>query len=221
MGKSFTEFSSGLRNVGGAFAATRDKVLLYTAALTGAAAGTALFVNNSLNRIDNLTDLAASLGVTVEELQGLKLAGNEAGIEANDFIKIIGGLSDTVDELNTKTTGANSAVEKLGTSFTRTEQNGVTIIRGIMATGEETKKATKEMEKLSPKALALQSFNRARSAYAGVIGEVRPMIIGTRLRNRGTRAFYRIRIPAQSRQAADDLCGRIRKVGGACIVLRT
>jgi hypothetical protein len=71
------------------------------------------------------------------------------------------------------------------------------------------------------KALALQSFNRARSTYAGVIGEVRPMIIGTRLRNRGTRAFYRIRIPAQSRQAADDLCGRIRKVGGACIVLRT
>lgn len=71
------------------------------------------------------------------------------------------------------------------------------------------------------KALALQSFNRARSAYAGVIGETRPMIIGTRLRNRGTRAFYRIRIPAQSRQAADDLCGRIRKVGGACIVLRT
>jgi hypothetical protein len=156
VGKSFTEFSSSLKNVGGAFAATRDKVLLYTAALTGAAAGTALFVNNSLNRIDNLTDLAASLGVTVEELQGLKLAGNEAGIEANDFIKIIGGLSDTVDELNTKTTGANSAVEKLGTSFTRTEQNGVTIIRGIMATGEETKKATKDMEKLSPKALALQ-----------------------------------------------------------------
>lgn len=71
------------------------------------------------------------------------------------------------------------------------------------------------------KALALQSFNRARSAYAGVIGEARPMIIGTRLRNRGTRAFYRIRLPAQSRQAADDLCGRIRKVGGACIVLRT
>jgi hypothetical protein len=71
------------------------------------------------------------------------------------------------------------------------------------------------------KSLALQSFSRARSAYAQVIGEVRPMIIGTRLRNRGTRAFYRIRIPAQSRQAADSLCGRIRHVGGACIVLKT
>lgn len=71
------------------------------------------------------------------------------------------------------------------------------------------------------KALALQSFSRARSTYAGVIGEVRPMIIGTRLRNRGTRAFYRIRIPAETRQAADNLCGKIRRVGGACIVLRT
>lgn len=71
------------------------------------------------------------------------------------------------------------------------------------------------------KSLALRSFSQARSRYAGVIGEVRPMIVGTRLRSRGTRAFYRVRIPAQSRQAADTLCGRIRTVGGACIVLRT
>ncbi|MFD0934956.1 SPOR domain-containing protein, partial [Methylobacterium trifolii] len=71
------------------------------------------------------------------------------------------------------------------------------------------------------KSLALQSFSRTRATYAKVIGDVRPMIIGTRLRNRGTRAFYRVRIPAESRQAADGLCGKIRSVGGACIVLRT
>jgi hypothetical protein len=71
------------------------------------------------------------------------------------------------------------------------------------------------------KSLALASFQRARTAYAKAIGEVRPMIIGTRLRNRGTRAFYRVRIPAESRQAADAVCGRIRGAGGACIVLKT
>nr|WP_244478543.1 lytic transglycosylase domain-containing protein [Methylobacterium sp. Leaf113] len=71
------------------------------------------------------------------------------------------------------------------------------------------------------KALALQSFTRTRKLYTSVIGDVRPMIIGTRLRSRGTRAFYRIRIPAQSREAADILCGKIRQVGGACLVLRT
>ena len=71
------------------------------------------------------------------------------------------------------------------------------------------------------KSLALASFQRARSRYTSVIGEVRPMIIGTRLRFRGTRTFYRVRIPAESRGAADGLCQKIRHVGGACIVLRT
>jgi hypothetical protein len=71
------------------------------------------------------------------------------------------------------------------------------------------------------KSLALQSFARTRKLYTSVIGDARPMIIGTRLRSRGTRAFYRIRLPAQSREAADALCGRIRQVGGACLVLRT
>jgi len=71
------------------------------------------------------------------------------------------------------------------------------------------------------KSLALASFQRARSRYANVIGEVRPMIIGTRLRFRGSRAFYRVRIPAESRNAADAVCQKIRNVGGACIVLRT
>jgi SPOR domain len=46
------------------------------------------------------------------------------------------------------------------------------------------------------------------------------MIIGTQLRNRGTTAFYRVRVPADSRTAADTLCNRIRSAGGACVVLR-
>jgi hypothetical protein len=48
---------------------------------------------------------------------------------------------------------------------------------------------------------------------------VRPMIIGTRLRYRGTRTFYRVRAPAETRQAAEQLCRNIRTAGGSCIVL--
>ncbi|KAA2237470.1 lytic transglycosylase domain-containing protein [Salinarimonas soli] len=69
------------------------------------------------------------------------------------------------------------------------------------------------------KDLALASFRRARTSYASLLGDVRPMIIGTRMRSRGTRPFYRIRVPAQTRRAADELCGRIRATGGSCIVL--
>jgi hypothetical protein len=69
------------------------------------------------------------------------------------------------------------------------------------------------------KARALASYARARESYASVLGDIRPMIIGTRLRSRGTRAFYRVRVPAATRPAANELCSRIRSVGGSCLVL--
>ena len=71
------------------------------------------------------------------------------------------------------------------------------------------------------KARALASFDRARIGLASVLGDTRPMIIGTRLRTRGTRAFYRVRVPAASRQEADAICGRIHAARGACVVLRS
>jgi Transglycosylase SLT domain/SPOR domain len=66
---------------------------------------------------------------------------------------------------------------------------------------------------------ALASFMRERQRYASLIEDTRPLIIGTRLRSRGSRTFYRVRVPAPTRSAANALCGRIRSVGGSCIVL--
>lgn len=71
------------------------------------------------------------------------------------------------------------------------------------------------------KQIALQSFQRMRQLYAAALGDVRPMIIGTRLRSRGVRAFYRVRLPAQTRPAAEAICQRLQSAGGSCVVLRT
>ncbi len=71
------------------------------------------------------------------------------------------------------------------------------------------------------KARALASFAAASRRYAAVIADTRPMIVGTRLRTRGTHAFYRVRLPATTRIAADALCTRIRAIHGACLVLRS
>jgi len=49
---------------------------------------------------------------------------------------------------------------------------------------------------------ALAAFRRTSQAYASLLKDTRPMIIGTRLRYRGTRTFYRVRAPAETRQAA-------------------
>jgi Transglycosylase SLT domain/SPOR domain len=71
------------------------------------------------------------------------------------------------------------------------------------------------------KSVALASFGRAQQRYSRLIGDLRPMVIGTRLRSRGTRVFYRVRAPAATRQEATKLCDRVRAAGGACIVLRS
>lgn len=71
------------------------------------------------------------------------------------------------------------------------------------------------------KAIALASFERMRSRFASIIGDRRPMVIGTRLRSRGTRRFYRVMVPAQSRSEADRVCRLVIAAGGACTALRT
>lgn len=71
------------------------------------------------------------------------------------------------------------------------------------------------------KARALASFQRASARHRTIIGELEPMIIGTRLRSRGTRAFYRVRLPAATRAEATALCRRIQIDRGACVVLRS
>ena len=71
------------------------------------------------------------------------------------------------------------------------------------------------------KARALRSFAGERRRYSAVLGAIRPMIIGTRLRSRGTHAFYRVRAPAASRREAEILCQRIHSAGGSCIVLKS
>ena len=71
------------------------------------------------------------------------------------------------------------------------------------------------------KSLALAAFERSARRYAGVVAGQRPMVIGRRLRSRGTRPFYEVRLPEPTRAAADAVCGRIRAVGGACVALRS
>jgi hypothetical protein len=68
---------------------------------------------------------------------------------------------------------------------------------------------------------ALAIYARARQRHAAILNEVAPMVIGTLMRSRGTRAFYRVRIPAPTRTAATEVCDRLRKQGGACVVLKS
>ncbi|QWG16510.1 lytic transglycosylase domain-containing protein [Bradyrhizobium sediminis] len=67
---------------------------------------------------------------------------------------------------------------------------------------------------------ALSMYARAMKRLSAVIGDQDPSLLGSTFRSRGTRTFYQVRIGADTRPAADELCNRIRRAGGACFVLR-
>jgi len=71
------------------------------------------------------------------------------------------------------------------------------------------------------KGVALASYARARRAYLSVLADVEPMILGSRLRSRGARLYYRVRAPAPTRDDALSLCARLHRLGAACLVLKS
>ena len=71
------------------------------------------------------------------------------------------------------------------------------------------------------KGSALRAFARASHDLRSVIGDMQPFVLGSVLRSRGWRPFYRVRLPAQTGGEARRLCDRIQAVGGACAVLRS
>jgi hypothetical protein len=67
---------------------------------------------------------------------------------------------------------------------------------------------------------ALEMYARAMRNLTSAIGNQDPTLFSARLRNRGSATFYQVRIGADTRPEADNLCSRIRRAGGACFVLR-
>jgi len=75
--------------------------------------------------------------------------------------------------------------------------------------------------------MSIQGFGRALAMVAVALMVVMTVVdvaearrAGGGFGSRGTRTFYQVRIGADTRPEADDLCNRIRRAGGACFVLR-
>jgi hypothetical protein len=68
---------------------------------------------------------------------------------------------------------------------------------------------------------ALEMYSRATKSWIAAIGlQDDPDVVPLLFRARGTGSFYHVRIGTNTRRAANNLCGRIRQAGGACLVKR-
>jgi len=62
---------------------------------------------------------------------------------------------------------------------------------------------------------ALAAYARALKGLSALIGNRDDPLL---LRSRGTSTFYHVQIGTDTRREADDLCSRLRRAGGACLV---
>jgi hypothetical protein len=67
---------------------------------------------------------------------------------------------------------------------------------------------------------ALAIYNDIRKKHQGILAAYQPVVVRTALGVGTTAAWYRVRIEADSRQAAETLCSRLRAAGGSCLVQR-
>ena len=71
------------------------------------------------------------------------------------------------------------------------------------------------------RAKAVANYASLQKRYPAIMGKRAPMIISGRMRGRGTKTFHRVRVPMDSRAAAEKLCASLRAAGADCIVLKT
>jgi soluble lytic murein transglycosylase-like protein len=67
---------------------------------------------------------------------------------------------------------------------------------------------------------ALAAFARLRERFRAVLATQDPMVVRVTLRSRGTQPLYAVRVGADSRDVADQLCDQLRAAGGACMVVK-
>jgi hypothetical protein len=70
------------------------------------------------------------------------------------------------------------------------------------------------------KSRAIAAYHRQVSRFPSILEGKPTLIIGKRGAGRGRRAFYRVRLPAETLREATRLCQALRDKGGACVVLR-
>jgi hypothetical protein len=73
-----------------------------------------------------------------------------------------------------------------------------------------------QIASLPSEAEAQTSYAKLSSKFSSVIGGKGVDIKRAQIKNKGT--YYRVRIPAGSRQEATALCERYKQAGGSCLV---
>ena len=69
-------------------------------------------------------------------------------------------------------------------------------------------------------ARALSTYHSLQARFPAILGNRKPVVLGGRLPGRGSWTWYRVRVAEATRERATELCARLQRAGGHCLVLR-
>ena len=69
-------------------------------------------------------------------------------------------------------------------------------------------------------ARALADYRNLQKKFPAILGDRDPMVLRGPIAGRGSAPWYRVRVAEGSRERAAELCGRLEKAGGECLVFK-
>ena len=69
-------------------------------------------------------------------------------------------------------------------------------------------------------ARALSEYKKLQARFPQLLGDRKPLVIRGSTAGRGSAPWYRVRVAESNRARADELCARLERAGGRCLVFR-
>ena len=69
-------------------------------------------------------------------------------------------------------------------------------------------------------ARVLSEYQKLQARFPSVLGDRKAVVLRGQIAGRGSASWYRVRVAEATRERANELCARLERIGGKCIVLR-
>src|SRR5262249_18840831 len=69
-------------------------------------------------------------------------------------------------------------------------------------------------------AAALAAYRDLQTKFPEILGDRPPFVLRGPMAGRGSAAYYRVRVTESTRERAAELCARLQRAGGECLVFR-
>ena len=206
-----------------------DLAAAATATTGGAASGEAVATIDEAANLPAEAD--ASLRTEQAEAEPRSALAEVADAEVEDTapVRVVRTTAVTKTDGNAPVPGTRPVDQPVNVVGTVTENGNVRGDAEATTTGTTTQTQQQvaavapgsyvvQIASLPSEAEAQKSYNTLSAKFASVIGGRGVDIKKAEIPNKGT--YYRVRIPAGSREEANSLCSRYKSAGGSCLVTR-